>query len=117
MTTSTPITTSFFPSLARLAVYNKALRCAALVQSIRCRETLRSQLVRAMDSVVLNIAEGACDATRAQKARYFGIALASLFEVAAAIDLIRITRATDRFDDVASSIAEIDRMLRALTRP
>jgi len=117
MTTLTPISTSSFPSLARLAVYNKALGCAALVQSIRCRETLRNQLVRAMDSVVLNIAEGACDASRAQKSRYFGIARASLFEVAAAIDLIRISRTSDIFDDVATSISEIDRMLRALTRP
>ena len=117
MTTSTPITTSSFPSLARLAVYSKALRCAALLHAIRCRETLRSQLVRAMDSVVLNLAEGACDATRAQKARYFGISRASLFEVAAAIDLIRIARPSDRFDDIANAISEMDRMLRALTRP
>ena len=117
MTEFTPGTTASIRSLARLAVYAKALRCAAQVHAIRCRETLRSQLMRAMDSVVLNIAEGACDASRAQKSRYYGIARASLFEVAAALDLVRITQRSERFDDIAAALGEIDRMLRALTRP
>ena len=117
MTEFTTSTTSSIPSLARLAVYAKALRCAALIYPIRCRQTLRSQMQRAMDSVVLNIAEGACDASRAQKQRYYGIARASLFEVAAAIDLVRITQRNERFDDIGAALAEVDRMLRALTRP
>ena len=116
MTEFTPGTTSSIPSLARLAVYAKSLRCAALVHTIRCRETLRSQMLRAMDSVVLNIAEGACDASRAQKQRYYGIARASLFEVAAAIDLVRITQPNSPFDDLVAALSEVDRMLRALAR-
>ena len=115
MTEFTPITISSIPSLARLAVYAKSLRCAALVHGIRCRETLRSQMLRAMDSVVLNIAEGACDASHAMKTRSFRIARASLLEVAAAIDLVRITQ-PNSFDDLVAALAEVDRMLRALTR-
>ena len=117
MTCSTPVSISSIPSLARLAVYAKALACASLVQTLRCRETLRLQLVRAMDSVVLNIAEGACDNTPAMKARSYRIARASLWEVGAAIDLIQISRPTDRFAEIAERLSEIDRMLRALTRP
>jgi four helix bundle protein len=117
MTPSTHFSISSIPSLARLAVYAKALHCAALVQSIRCRETLRSQLVRAMDSVVLNIAEGACDNSRAMKTRSYRIARASLFEVAAAIDLVNLSRTHERSSELSERLAEVDRMLRALTRP
>ena len=117
MTSSTPATTSSIPSLARLAVYTKALSCARLVHSIRCRETLRSQLDRAMDSVVLNIAEGASDNSLAMKKRSYRIARASTFEVGAAIDLVNLSRPFDGFTEIASRLSEIDRMLRALTRP
>jgi len=49
---------------------------------------LRSQLERACTSVVLNIAEGSTGQTDAEQARFLGIALRSLIECIACLDLV-----------------------------
>lgn len=61
------------PALGRFRAYTEALVLARMVRTLQITGHLRDQLFRATESVVLNLAEGACDATRAQKARYFGI--------------------------------------------
>ena len=50
---------------------------------------LRDQLLRAADSVVLNIAEGAGRLSRDDKRRFYEIALGSLLECAAVLDCLR----------------------------
>lgn len=50
---------------------------------------LRSQLWRALDSVILNIAEGSDKATDKEFARYLNISNASLNEVVACLDISR----------------------------
>ena len=116
MTDSAPFTLTSIPSLARFAVYVKAIECAKLIYAIRCRASLRSQMLRAMDSVVLNIAEGAGERTPDAKRRYWAIARASLFETAAAVDLAAITRSEDSIPAIGGRLAELDRILGALTR-
>ncbi len=56
------------------------------------RKSLRDQLERATESIILNIAEGNGKSTRADRNRFFGYARASAFECAAVLDLLTIQR-------------------------
>ena len=102
------------PALGRFRAYNEALALARMVRRLGVTGNLRDQLVRATESVVLNLAEGACDATRAQKTRYFGISRASLWEAGAAIDLVALTG--ENVQPIAAAIAALDCALRPLSR-
>ena len=102
------------PALGRFRAYNEALAIARMVRSLAITESLRDQLLRATESVVLNLAEGACDATRIQKTRYFGISRASLWEAGAAIDLVALTG--ENVQPIAEAIAALDCALRPLSR-
>jgi four helix bundle protein len=76
-----------------LRVYDLALRLTdqaeMLVRGARCSRSLGEQLIRAADSVVLNIAEGAAHHAPRQKLRHYRIAHASAGECLAAIELVR----------------------------
>jgi four helix bundle protein len=48
---------------------------------------LANQIVRALNSIVLNIAEGSADSSDAEFARFLGIAIRSLYESVAGFDL------------------------------
>ncbi|MCC6621772.1 MAG: four helix bundle protein [Deltaproteobacteria bacterium] len=64
-----------------------ALEIARWAQGVGARRNLKDQLVRAADSVVLNIAEGAAQSGDARR-NHFRIALGSAAEVAAVMDLL-----------------------------
>jgi four helix bundle protein len=53
---------------------------------------LRSQLERASTSIVLNIAEGSTGQTDAEQARFLGLALRSLMECVACLDVVERRR-------------------------
>jgi len=75
----------------RLDVYRVALefqsRAAGL--ALRADAVVRDQLRRASLSIVLNIAEGAGQRSRAQKRRLYAIARGSAMESAAILDVLR----------------------------
>ncbi len=54
------------------------------------RSAVRDQLMRASESVVLNIAEGAQQVSRPMARKHYRIALASAAECAAALDLLAV---------------------------
>lgn len=54
------------------------------------RSSLRDQLERATESILLNIAEGNSKKTRADRRRFFGDARGSTFECAAVIDILSL---------------------------
>jgi four helix bundle protein len=72
--------------LEQFDVYRRSLELARLVRAIDVRADLRSQMVRAAESVVLNLAEGV-GRSGGDRLRSFQTARGSLFEVAAALDL------------------------------
>ena len=83
----------------RLEVYRMALGVArwAAVQVLPvARRHLRDQLVRAADSMVLNIAEGAGHPPREARRNHFRIAAGSAGEVAAVLDLVALPGGPDR---------------------
>jgi len=59
------------------------------------RHNLADQLDRAATSVVLNIAEGAGEFSRAEKARFYRMAKRSATECAAALDICRVRKVID----------------------
>lgn len=83
----------------RLDVYQIALEFVALVGEVperfpSGRHNLADRLSRASTSVVLNIAEGAGEFSRAEKARFYRMAKRSATECAAALDVCRIWKVT-----------------------
>ena len=76
----------------RLDVYHVALefQLHASTLALRADAVLRDQLRRASLSIVLNVAEGAGQRSRARKRNHYGIARGSAMECAAAVDVLRI---------------------------
>ena len=78
----------------RLQVYQEGLDYVDLVYALTnlLRESerfnLRSQLERAVISIVLNIAEGSTGQSDAEQRRFLGMALRSYIETVACLDLI-----------------------------
>ena len=100
------------PALERLVVYRKALALARIVSSLHVGGPLGDQLLRAAQSVVLNIAEGAGQASLPAKRRHYTIARGSAFEVAAALDLAP----SEVGEDARGLLLEVTLMLTALAR-
>ena len=74
----------------RLRVYWRAVKLARVVNGCRIRRTsLRRQVERAVDSVVLNIAEAAGVSGRRNKAQFL-IARGSALEVVAGVELAAV---------------------------
>ena len=67
--------------------YNLAVSFYRLSQSHVCARHLKEQLSRAASSIVLNLAEGAGRATKADQKRFFHIALGSLRECEAILTI------------------------------
>jgi four helix bundle protein len=105
------------PALGRFSLYSKSLRCAELLETVVVHGSLRDQLYRAMDSVVLNVAEGAAQRTVAAKNRHYAIARASAWEAAAALDLMRLrNNSIPHLPSIAGLLREMDAMLSALLK-
>jgi len=85
----------------KLDVYHRALDALELCDRIGAmlppgRAGLRDQLDRASTSVVANIAEGAGEFSRPEKARFYRIARRSATEVVAWLDITRRRNEADR---------------------
>ena len=99
----------------RLDVYRLALGIAvwAAQQAIPAnRKHLRDQLLRAADSVVLNIAEGAGREPGDARRNHFRIASGSAAEVAAVLDLIALPGGAERQHELRRVVAMLYRLAR-----
>ncbi|MBW2255293.1 MAG: four helix bundle protein [Deltaproteobacteria bacterium] len=98
-----------------LDVYCLAVKVArwAARQSIpSARRHLRDQLVRAADSVVLNIAEGCGQEPGAARRNHFRIAMGSASETCAVLDLVNLPQASERQQELRRIGAMLSRMSR-----
>ncbi len=87
----------FMLSFQRLDVYQRAIEFLALTGDIvgvlpKCHAERADQLVRAAESVVRNIAEGAGRWSEADCAKHYKIARGSAMECAASLDVMRIRK-------------------------
>ncbi|MFO0745002.1 MAG: four helix bundle protein [Myxococcota bacterium] len=93
----------------KLDVYPLAVKVARWAAGVGARRSLKDQVVRAAESVVLNIAEGAALPPGDAKRNHFRIALGSAAEVAAAIDLLGDAARADDIRRVGAMLAGLSR--------
>ncbi len=104
----------------RLIAYRLAVefhqRVAPLARA-RGFASTRDQLLRAAESVVLNIAEGAGRLARDDKRRFYEIALGSLLECAAVLDCLRNRSAIapQSYQDIRALAIRLYQLLSHLT--
>lgn len=76
------------------------------------RKHLRDQLVRAADSVVLNIAEGAGREPGDARRNHFRIAAGSASEVAAVLDLVELPDRAAKQEELRRVVAMLSKLSR-----
>ena len=99
----------------RLDCYRLALgvaRWAARQGLPAHRKHLRDQLVRAADSMVLNIAEGSGQEPGDARRNHYRIAMGSAAEIAAVIDLVDFVDGTIRQEELRRVAAMLFKMAR-----
>jgi four helix bundle protein len=74
-------------SLQKFRTYQLAIEFHQACRKLKLPSHLRSQLLRSSSSVALNVAEGSAKPTPADQRRFYGIALGSLRESQANLDL------------------------------
>jgi four helix bundle protein len=85
-------------------------------ETIRCRQHLKLQLLRASSSIVLNLAEGDERSGPRDRVRFFQMAMGSARECQAILKLIRADDQTTKMaDNVAKTIFALCRKLRSTT--
>ncbi len=114
-------TETLFPH-ERLIAYQIALEFHRLVAPLaryRGLASVRDQLLRAADSVVLNIAEGAGRLARDDKHRFYEIAMGSLLECSAVLDGLRHRHAIapQTYVDARTLAVRLYQILSRLTGP
>lgn len=84
--------------------YDLAVQLYRKVQTIETPPYSRDQLIRAAQSVVLNLSEGSAKPTPKEKARFYAIAFGSIREVQALFDLALVEdkKLLDLVDHVAA---------------
>jgi four helix bundle protein len=110
-------------SYERLDVYVLALEFVSVASRIgqglpRGNADLADQLRRASTSVVLNTAEGSGEFSPKEKARFYRMALRSLAECSALVDVARQQEAVSqvRFDEAKEMMSRLVAMLTVLIR-
>ena len=115
-------TQTAYLSHERLDVYHLALQFHVGVMTLlpeKGQRNLRDQLERASLSIVLNIAEGAGRCTPPERRRHFIIALGSVYECAAILDVLRLRRlaSPERCAHARDYAIRIAQMLAKLSEP
>ena len=89
--------------------YELALKLYRKVEMMPLKHPIKDQLIRASQSVILNLAEGSAKPTVRDKRRYYAIAFGSAREVQAAFDIINLKdeQALDLIDHVAACLYKL----------
>ena|ERR1041384_624022 len=105
----------------RLAAYNEALQFAFAAHQLSRRlpkgeADMGDQLRRAATSVTLNLAEGAGEFAKRDKARFYRMSKRSLCECAAILDLAKMIGGEGDYDAVRQNLERVTGMLVGLIR-
>ncbi len=76
--------------IQKFQAYELALKLYHKTKVLRLKSSLKDQLDRARQSVVLNLAEGSAKPTQKDKTRFYAIAFGSVREIQAVFDLIQL---------------------------
>lgn len=86
-----------------------------MIEAIEWPSHLRDQALRAASSIVLNVAEGAGLPSKKQKAKHFNIAMGSLREVQAALEINRLADTTKTRSAADNVAAHLYKLCQAVT--
>jgi len=84
--------------------YQSAVELYRTCQGLKLKGHLRDQLMRASSSIVLNLAEGSSQPSRANRCRFYAMAMGSLREVQAIIDLENLAQIRHSVDRVGGQL-------------
>ena len=86
--------------------YNLAVEFYKEARALSIRGPIRDQLLRASSSIALNLMEGRAKPTRKDQLKYFHIAMGSLRECQAILDLSERTKhsSAEKFDCLAAHL-------------
>src|SRR5690348_7545013 len=86
--------------------YDLAVELHSKVETIQLKHSMKDQLERAAQSVVLNLAEGSAKPTRRDQLRFYSIAFGSVKEIQAVFDLIHLedAKTLDLADHIAACL-------------
>ena len=97
-----------------LFVYQKALAVKSMIESevlsINISKSLKDQIQRASESIILNIAEGSSRFSPSDRKKFFVIARGSAFECSAGLDSIE-TSGGENFEEIKSLLEEVSKIL------
>ena len=99
-------------SLQTFRTYNLAVEFHRACKALRLPGYLKDQLLRSSSSVALNVAEGSAKPTAPDQRRFYAIALGSLRESQAALDLLGTAS-----PEIASLADHLGGCLYRLTHP
>ena len=107
----------------KLKVYNLSLenlrQCSAISEKIpRGQKYLSDQLKRAASSITLNIAEGSYEYKKAEKTRFYRMALRSNAETSSVIQIIHNLEIIDKiaFQNLYENLTQVSKMLTKLIK-
>ena len=106
----------------KLEVYKKAklfhANCKKILLEKKLEKFVIDQLGRASLSVPLNIAEGSCKFSKADRKSYFTTARASLFECVAIVDILKESGRISEvdFEQMMKEADEISRILYVMIK-
>ena len=88
--------------LCNFRTYNLAVTFYRSCEGIKARTSLKDQLMRACESIVLNLAEGSAKPTEKDRKRFYFIALGSFREVEACLHLLNYVHLADLSNKLGS---------------
>ena len=91
--------------------YHLAVCFYRLGKQVGISGPLRNQFERASSSIVLNLAEGSGKRTRADRRRFYYIALGSVRECEAVVELLQLTELAEPVDQLARHLYKLCRAL------
>src|ERR1700744_2067293 len=90
--------------LKNFCCYQLSLKFFRLAEQIPCKRFLRDQLERASSAIPLNLAEGSERVSDLDRRRFYRIAMSSLRECQAILDLLRTTPKIEEAKRVADEL-------------
>ncbi len=97
------------PALQNFRSYHLAVEFYQACKLLRLSPTLKNQLTRASESIVLNLAEGSAKPTAKDRARYYSMALGSFRECQSILSLSGEADLLSKFDRLGGCLYKLSR--------
>ena len=97
------------PALQNFRTYHLAVEFYRECKTVKLSPSLRDQLTRATESIVLTLAEGSAKPTPKDRRRYYSMALGSFRESQAILSLADQSQILSKHDHLGASLYKLSR--------